>query len=86
MNILELHKLILSEGGCSYNPFTGEINPESGFMVALPDNERIVAVSEFSPKDVSAHVAKVLYEADPSLFFGAWLDNGQVYLDSSSGF
>jgi hypothetical protein len=74
-------------GGASVNPHGA--GPVGGYMVALPGHERVIRV--WSPDSRRAVEQVTLYvldhwsdvAPDPALYFGAWLDNGRLYLDVS---
>jgi hypothetical protein len=79
-------------GGASVNPHGA--GPVGGYMVALPGHERVIRVwspDTRAPRYGRARRAGLAYvfdhwsdvAPDPALYFGAWLDNGRLYLDVS---
>ena len=79
-------------GGASVNP--NGAPPAGGYMVALSGHERVIRVWELSGwgvdanrvvREVTRYVADhwATVAADPALYFGAWLDDGRLYLDVS---
>lgn len=62
--------------------------PTSGFSVATSkDTEQVIPEAKWSPEDVAKYINDN-YEAlsQPNAHFGAWVDNGQVYMDVPSVF
>jgi hypothetical protein len=82
MNLPQFLELAKQNGGGSYNLNTGEVNPTSGFMVSLPESERIT-----QQLDKSSLLTFILENseklANPTYFVGLWFDNLQWYIDVS---
>lgn len=80
----------IKNGGCSYNISTGEINPKDGFMVAIPNMERTVKLSD-GFNEVHKVLANFLHDFsgeivdNENIFIGSWYnkDNGLIYFDLS---
>lgn len=83
LSINDIQQEIIDNGGVSYNPKKGIVNPTTGFMVSLPDSEKVVNVSELTSADIRAQLTKMLARDSENLFFGAWVDDNKVYLDFS---
>jgi hypothetical protein len=68
--------------GVSYNMNTGEMNPRDGYMVALPNHERIVhTIDEETIKQyINDHLNDLSKE---NAFFGCWFDGHDFVLDVS---
>lgn len=82
---------IIQNGGASYNLVTGEFNPEEGYMVSIKDKE-FKREYNGSHKSIQYDVASYIKEhahilisgvVDSEAFIGAWVDNGELYLDIS---
>lgn len=85
---------ILAEDGISLN-FRGKA-PDSGYMVARVGNEVQVPEAEFSPESIAKYLKQTRDQFGPPAedtqmgridrertYFGAWLDEGNWYLDIS---
>lgn len=85
---------ILAEDGISLN-FRGKA-PDSGYMVARVGNEVKVPEAEFSPESIAKYLKQTRDQFGPPAedtqmgrigrertYFGAWLDDGNWYLDIS---
>lgn len=74
---------IRKNGGATYAP--GRSVPNSGFMVSLNGSERTFPLAEFGNAELANYMREYAYriESDPRLYYGAWIDNGTVYLDVS---
>ncbi|MFJ1932625.1 hypothetical protein ACIOGZ_08095 [Kitasatospora sp. NPDC088160] len=75
--------LILANGGATWAP--GRAAPTEGFMVSLAGTELSIPVDEFTDDSLARfqqeHAGRLA--ADDRLYFGAWLDGPNVYLDLS---
>lgn len=86
MNLRKLRDEIFLEGGVSYNITTGQVNPESGYMVSIRGYEESFNIDEFSDKDIQRYTLKYAdMLSDASKYIGGWLDrdNYNVVLDVS---
>jgi hypothetical protein len=82
MNILQFIGWAKENGGGSYNFITGEINPTTGYMVALKDFQQVSAVlDENLVKMYTREHAEFLIRDD--VYLGLWLSNGLWYYDVS---
>ena len=73
-------------GGCTMNPFTGEV-PVDGYMVSSPGYERKVPRVRYSDIDKYAKEHKVaLSSPNCILFLGTWKQSGITYMDLSIRF
>ncbi|MEU1353911.1 hypothetical protein ABZ410_08395 [Streptomyces cinnamoneus] len=70
-------------GGMTYAP--GRPTPIAGFMVSLHGSERTFPLSAFGHAELSNYMREYAnrIDADPRLYYGAWVDEGTVYLDVS---
>lgn len=73
-------------GGFTVDPETGSV-PTTGYVVSLPDYERVYSRESFRPADVvhalqqARDVARLYNEHN--VYAGAWADHGLVYTDAS---
>ncbi|MEW1546877.1 hypothetical protein [Streptomyces tsukubensis] len=60
-------------------------NPLFGFMVATPGHEMVVKGWDGSTAPIASFVAEHILKvaASDSLWFGSWMENGDLYLDIS---
>lgn len=84
MNITQtIYDSVLQNAGITIN-LNGQ-QPESGYAFSpFKETEVVVPLESFSPEGVASYLTA--YEAQlrqPNNYFGAWVDNGQVYLDVS---
>jgi hypothetical protein len=74
-------------GGFTVDPDTGSV-PTSGYVVSLPDYERVYSREDFRPADVvhalqQARDVSQLY-SEHHVYAGAWVsESGLVYTDAS---
>jgi len=77
---------IRANGGISFNPFSGAINPEEGYMVSLPGFER---KAERITQEVlegyinNPRIYDLLSPHNKGTFVGVWLHDGAYYIDVS---
>lgn len=78
----------LVHSGASYNLFTGDFNPGSGYMVALSGYEKIVefpgnlnVFQDTMLNYLQGHVLKAMGDAD--IYLGLWFNDGKLYIDLS---
>jgi hypothetical protein len=76
-------ELIDRDGG-----FTLDIlgyRPLKGYVVSLPGYTRKIEVNSFSDEDIKDYAANYFYEltSGQNFYIGAWLENGEVWLDLS---
>ena len=79
MNIIA--KLATENGGVSYCPYTGEMNPTTGYMVSIMGREKIV--DELTDEVVRQYLQDNFIHITPTTYFGAWFNDGKWYLDVS---
>lgn len=98
-NLLAMYDAIITNGGASYQIETGQLNPTTGFMVALPGYEQTFSipdnVNQWQNIVLSYLLTKVqannekhctivgLLVENIDYFLGAWIDSGKLYLDLS---
>lgn len=87
MNLRNITTHILTNLGVTYSLNSGEVNPESGFMVSLRGHERKFNLP-LSVDDIEKHVKDFIMDfssclANEDNYFGAWLDSNTLYLDVS---
>jgi GNAT superfamily N-acetyltransferase len=72
-------------GGVTYHPGTGVVNPPSGYSVSLYKPREQVQGTAPTAQDISDYIGKNqdAFDADPQAHFGHWhnTENGQHYLD-----
>lgn len=93
-NLKEFLKATMKNGGASFNLVTGELNPKTGYMVALIGHEKIIAgVSD--EKQLQYHIADYIKDkaillasgiTDDKKYLGTWVNDGKLYLDVSINF
>jgi hypothetical protein len=78
----------LVHSGASYNLFTGDFNPGSGYMVALSGYEKIVGFpstlnvfQDVMLNYLQGRVLKVMGDAD--IYLGFWFNEGMLCIDLS---
>ena len=73
---------VAKNGGCSYNPTTGVINPDKGYMVSVKGAEKIF---EGNLQDsIGEYYADYFEKLNSGKYFlGAWVNKGVTYLDLS---
>lgn len=84
--LADLRDDILSNGGKTWSPY-GTEPPTTGYMVSLPDKEERISLAAFTEHGETFLSDYTTYYADAIYFderwFGAWVDDGWVYLDIS---
>ncbi|WP_367138507.1 MULTISPECIES: hypothetical protein [Streptomyces] len=60
-------------------------NPHFGYMVATPGHEQVIRGWDGSTGQIASFVAEHILRvaASDSLWFGSWMENGDLYLDLS---
>ncbi|MFT2017746.1 hypothetical protein ACMA1D_18180 [Streptomyces sp. 796.1] len=82
VSVEQQYRSLLDGDGLTFSPTSP--TPTSGFMVSLAGSERTFPVSRFTANELSEYVRDYAYRAaEESLFYGAWIDGGLVYLDLS---
>lgn len=89
MNFISVFDSIKANNGASYNLHTRTLNPDSGYMVAIPGFEQIVDIPEDLNKfqDVVTSYCinrdmwdKIVSNPD-NIFIGFWINDGKLYID-----
>lgn len=71
---------VWKDSGATWN--YSDASPVHGYMVSMRETEYVCSVYEFGPDVVEAYVATTpLPKGD--YFYGAWVEDGKVYLDVS---
>lgn len=89
MNFHNVWQSIQNTGGASYNLSTAEMNPTTGYMVALKGVEQIYPVpstmDEFKNilQDYLKGTKLHTILSNRELFVGFWIDEGKLYVDLS---
>jgi hypothetical protein len=87
MNFWNVYHAIVKNGGATYNMTTGELNPNSGYMVAQREFERVF---EFYPNlnlfslQVKSYLNKNVLDqliCRSDIYLGFWLKGGKIYFD-----
>lgn len=81
MNLPQFISTAQQNGGGSYNLYTGEVNPSSGYMVALPFEAIHSEVNKDNVLQYILQNAETLSAVNR--FFGLWFDNEKWYFDVS---
>ncbi|MFD7336701.1 hypothetical protein ACFV98_11940 [Streptomyces violascens] len=82
MTLQDQCRTIVDDGGLTFSPF--ELTPVVGYMVSIAGSERIIPLEDFGPENLAEYVGDYAASvADLGLFYGAWVDEGLVYLDLS---
>jgi len=80
---------IRKTGGASYRPFDNELNPSTGYMVALVGFERKVN-RVWNTEDLrhvlNQWLSDISYTGDSIAFIGIWEHEDKLYLDLSQRF
>lgn len=89
MNFINVWNSIVSNEGASYNLSTGEMNPTTGYMVALKGCERIYTAPEnlnqfqdVVQNYLSGDLLNIVL-SNKDLYLGFWLHEGKLYIDLS---
>lgn len=87
MNLQKFIKDTIFNGGASYNIYTGDYNPNKGYMLAIKGHELQIPLHQFNSKVLSDYIKTkadiLLSGVTENKFLGSWVDNGVVYLDCS---
>lgn len=73
----------IGDGGATVDVMSGD-TPDRGWLVALPNNERIIPLGSFSHWSLEDYVRD--YATDLTVrgnYLGTWLNGTSVYLDTS---
>lgn len=89
-NLKKFIEETLKNGGASFSIETGELNPTTGYMVAIAGHEKIVP-NVTNPKQLQYIVADYIKEhaiilaagLSSDTFIGTWLHQDKLYLDVS---
>jgi hypothetical protein len=81
MSTSELIKQLDSKGGFS-TMLSGE-SPSSGYMVSLANKGKIISRKDFTDVDLLDFILNNSAALEKS-YLGAWIENGNVYLDISN--
>ncbi len=81
-NLKEFIRLTDENNGATYNLVTGEINPKSGYYVALDLNGKTVKYQHPINKVVQNFVLKnSLILSNINTYLGSWIEDGKLFLD-----
>lgn len=79
--INQIIELSLNNGGITWNPLTGEINPETGYIVSLNGHE---SKAFGLNKDMLLHyISHKRAHLSEDIYIGLWKDNDEWYYDLS---
>lgn len=90
-NLKQFVKATIENGGASFNLVTGELNPTTGYMVAIQGHEKIVP-NVTSEKQLQYIISDFIREhaiilasgiSNEGNYIGTWLHEGNLYLDVS---
>ena len=87
--VVLITKSLLTTGGASYRPSTGELNPVTGYMCALVGFEKQVprVWNMFDLQQVlNEWLSEIQYTGESAAFIGLWENDGTLYLDLSQHF
>jgi hypothetical protein len=87
MNFLNVFNSVVENGGATYNIRTRELNPDSGYMVARKEFEKVFhfcqnpnvfseQIQSYLTKDILAQI----YDRT-DIYLGFWLKDGKIYFD-----
>jgi len=87
MNLLSVYNSIVKTGGATYNLYTGEFNPDSGYGVAQKGFEHVFDFYQ-NPNIFSEQVRSYLKHGildqiynRSDIYLGFWLNEGKIYFD-----
>jgi hypothetical protein len=81
-NLVKFRSDVMTNGGATMSISIVDV-PKYGYMVSLPDRERVFS-GEISDDDVRSFVTDRIDDlSDFENFLGGWIDKGKVYLDVS---
>ena len=89
MNFISVWNSIVSSNGASYNLSTGELNPETGYMVAQENPSASFpmpkSLNEFQDVIQTYLTSTTLNELvnSPTLYLGFWVNYGRLIIDLS---
>lgn len=78
-----INRIISGQGG-TYTPNGVSVDLETGYMVSLPDYERIIPLGDICETDITTFLTEhnsILVQDNH--YFGVWVDNGLAYFDIS---
>ena len=68
--------------GATYNLVTGELNPKSGYFVALKKHEKVHKLRKDNSLIIQDYVLKnSVALCNQKLYLGSWIDSNIIYLD-----
>lgn len=80
-------ELILENGGGTFDPASLDPFTAPGYFASVEGQEVKVPLAAFNPFSLDRFIAeKEHFFVEPGLLLGAWVDDGQVYLDISHYF
>lgn len=89
MNFIAVFDSIKQNNGASYNLYTRRLNPDTGYMVAIPGFECIIDIPEdlnkFQDAVTSYCINREMWDKITSnpdnIFLGFWLHDDKLYID-----
>lgn len=78
MNLKKMLKVIIKNGGLTYNPREKEV-VTSGYCVGVKGFEKKVELSKVK----KSHLKKYLKDVRSDLVLGCWVHEGNLYLDNT---
>lgn len=89
MNFITVFNSIMQNNGASYNLHTRTLNPDAGYMVAIPGFESIVDIpvdlNKFQDEVTAYCINKDMWNkiaTNPdNIYLGFWLHEGKLYID-----
>jgi hypothetical protein len=89
MNFLAVYNSLTQNNGASYNLHTRTLNPDAGYMVAIPGFEKIVDIpkdlNEFQDVVTSYCINREMWDkiiSNPdNTYLGFWINEGKLYID-----
>ena len=80
MNLEQLKKYVIANGGATLTKDAEIASFNAGFMVSLPGFETISTLEDFNEKTFKAYCR---IARKKKAYFGLWMDDGKIYLDVS---
>jgi hypothetical protein len=87
MNFLNVFNHIVEHGGATYNMTTGELNPDSGYMVAQREFEQVFDFyrnSNVFSEQIKSYLTKKVVDqliCRSDIYLGFWLKDDKIYFD-----